>query len=212
MNFSFSMAMFGLPECYKRKLMQGNLNQLHVGIQHCQVFPIFFCYRSSFYSLQLLSETSTVLKPVSSAGAFTFYSRGREKETTSVLWIICCWIHTNSCPHPALTQQTRLVSSHLRPSLLILSVWLCQFPTCTSNSIPILLSSGLWSSAFKHAQVSPIKGNHFFILLFHFSHYLFTPQSQLLTIDFLNFWVVNLNFKKQKATTFHIWSSFNKYF
>ena len=133
-EFSFSMATFGLPECYKRKLMQGNLNQLHVGIQHCQVIPIFFCHQSSFYSLQLLSETSTVLKPVSSAGAFTFYSRGRDKETTSVLWIICCWIHTNSCPHSALTQQTRLISSHLRPSLLIFSVWLCQFPTCTSNS------------------------------------------------------------------------------
>ena len=84
-EFSFSMATFGLPECYKRKLMQGNLNQLHVGIQHCQVIPIFFCRQSTFYSLQLLSETSTVLKPVSSAGAFTFYSRGRDKETTSVL-------------------------------------------------------------------------------------------------------------------------------
>lgn len=114
--------------------------------------------------------------------ACSLYSRGRDKETTSVLWIICCWIHTNSCPHPALTQKTRLISSHLRPSLLILSVWLCHFPTCTSNSLQILLSSGLWSSAFKHSQVSPIERNHFFILLFHVSHYLSTPQSELLTI------------------------------
>ena len=180
-EFSSSMATFGLPECYKRKLIwiwiQGNLNQLHVGIQHCQVIPVFFRHQSSFYSLQLLSETSTVLKPVSSARAFTFYSRGRNKETISALWIMWGWIHADSHPHPALTQETRLVSSHLRLSLLILSVRFCQFPKCTSNSLQILLSPGLWSSAFKDSQVSPIKRNPFFILRFYFSHYLFTPQS-----------------------------------